>query len=313
MQERRVAAAPVLPYRRPVAADDRLMDFDRSLDAPSGAQVRLSPLVARLLAPNPGPFTFRGTGVYILGAGDSVAVIDPGPDLPEHLAALKRAIGARKVSHILITHTHRDHSPAARALKAWTGAATYGFGPHPPAAGEVEDGGDRDFVPDVTLSDGALIGGADFTLECVHTPGHISNHLCFALREENALFSGDHVMGWSTTVVAPPDGSMAQYMDSLEKLIARDERILYPTHGSPVTRPRAFMRHLLAHRRLREAQILSALRRGAGTVTALVEKLYRGVDPALRGAAASQVQAHLDHLLEKGAVVRDGLRYRPSP
>jgi glyoxylase-like metal-dependent hydrolase (beta-lactamase superfamily II) len=289
------------------------MEFDRSLDAPAGMEVRLSPLVSRLLAPNPGPFTFKGTGVHFLGAGDSIAVIDPGPDMTEHLEALKQAIGMRRVSHILVTHTHRDHSPAARILKAWSGAPIYAFPPQYALADEregvVDEAVDHDFAPDVALSDGALIGGADFTIECLHTPGHMLSHMCFALREEQALFCGDHVMGWSTSVVAPPDGNMGQYLTSLEQLIARGDRILYPTHGSPIVQPQDYMRDLLAHRHMREAQIISALARGGDTVPALVERLYPGLDVALLAAAASQVQAHLDHLAEKHEVTAQSGRY----
>jgi glyoxylase-like metal-dependent hydrolase (beta-lactamase superfamily II) len=274
--------------------------FDRSLDAPYGAAVRLSPLVERVLAPNPGPFTFKGTGVYIVGAGAGVAVIDPGPDDPAHLAALQQAIGPRKVHHILITHTHRDHSPAAAALKRWSGATTYGQGPHLSEGGDVEAGADRAFVPDVAVRDGALIGGPDYTFQCVFTPGHTANHMCYALLDEQALFTGDHVMGWSTSVVAPPDGDMGDYLASLEKLIARDDRILYPAHGSPVTEPRTLLRAYLTHRRMREAQIVSAVKRGADTIPALVEKLYPGLDPALRRAAALTVEAHLSLLLRQG-------------
>src|SRR5580704_3422900 len=189
------------------------LEFDRSLEPHYGTLERLSPLVARLLAPNPSAFTFQGTGVYIVGSGDKVVVIDPGPDLPEHLAALEAALAGKTVSEILVTHTHRDHSPAAAFLKTLTGAKTYGYGPHG-AASEGEEGADRSFVPDIAVRDGTILGGGDFTFECVFTPGHTSNHMCFALLEEQALFTGDHVMGWSTSVVAPPDGSMADYMKS---------------------------------------------------------------------------------------------------
>lgn len=284
--------------------------FDRSLEVPYGKAISLSPRIARLLAPNPGPFTFKGTGVYLIGAGNRIAVIDPGPDLPDHIAALKRAIGGRAVSHILITHTHRDHSPAAAALKVWSGAQTYAAGPHGAIAGEVEEGADRDFRPDVMVKDGDMIAGDGFTLTCVATPGHTANHMCFALEEEQALFCGDHVMGWSTSVVAPPDGEMAAYLASLEKLIARGDRILYPTHGSPITAPQDYLRELLRHRRMRETQILETLRPGEDTAQTLAARLYPDIDPRLRGAAASQVQAHLDHLVEK-AVLRSlpGARY----
>ena len=277
------------------------LHFDRTLEAVYGVPVPLSPRVTRLLARNPGPFTFQGTGVHIIGAGASVAVIDPGPDIPAHIAALKQAIGARRVSHILITHTHRDHSPAAAALKAWSGAKTFAAGPHGDTEGEVEEGADRDFVPDAVVRDGDVLAGDGFTLSCVATPGHAANHMCYALAEEQALFCGDHVMGWSTSVVAPPDGDMAAYLASLEKLIARGDRILYPTHGSPITQPQIYLRELLAHRRMRETQILDALENGHG-IAALVAPLYPDIAPALRGAAAAQVQAHLDHLAAKGAI-----------
>lgn len=280
------------------------LHFDRTLEVPYGEALALSPRIARLLAPNPGPFTFKGTGVYLVGAGAQIAVIDPGPDLPGHIEALKRAIGRRAVSHILITHTHRDHSPAAAALKAWSGAKTYAAGPHSAAAEEVEEGADRDFHPDIVVRDGDAIAGEGFSLACVATPGHTANHMCYALKEEQALFCGDHVMGWSTSVVAPPDGDMAAYLASLEKLIARGDKTLYPTHGSPITAPQAYLRELLAHRRMREAQILDALKPGTDTAQAVAALLYPDIDPGLRAAAASQVQAHLNHLEESGAATR---------
>jgi len=271
--------------------------FDRSLQAVYGVATPLSPRVARLLAPNPGPYTFRGTAVHLVGAGDSVAVIDPGPALPDHLEALKRAIGARRVSHILVTHTHRDHSPAAAALKAWSGAPTYGAGPHGPDGGAVEEGADRAFAPDVTLRDGDILTGEGFTLDCVFTPGHTANHMCFALRQERALFCGDHVMGWSTSVIAPPDGHMGDYLASLERLRARDDVIFYPAHGSPITDPQAWLDALLAHRRRRQAQVAAALAAGLTTADAIAARLYPDLDPTLRGAAAAQVQAHLEYLV----------------
>ena len=288
------------------------MNFDRSLDVVAGKEVRLSPLVSRVLAPNPGPFTFKGTGVYIVGAGDRVAVIDPGPDLPEHIAALNRVLGARRVSHILVTHTHRDHSPAAAALKTSSGATTHGL-PLATAAtsgeGLVDEAHDHDFVPDVRVEDGMRIAGEGFTLECVMTPGHTANHVCYALAEEKALFSGDHVMGWSTSVIAPPDGNMGQYLASLEKLRTRDDRVLYPTHGSPIVAPGEWLAKLIDHRRMRTAQIVEALSHGASPVAMLVENLYADIAPALRPAAAQQVKAHLDQLIEQGRVTREGERY----
>ena len=292
------------------------LHFDRSLDVAAGRLVQLSPLVARVLAPNPGPFTFRGTGVYLIGAGDTLAIVDPGPDLPEHLEALRRAIGGRRLSHILITHTHRDHSLAAAPLKAWSGAKTYAAASPPPRAtsgeGTVDEAHDHAFVPDVEVHDGDIIAGHGFTLECIATPGHTAGHMCYTLAEEQALFSGDHVMGWSTSVVAPPDGDMAQYVASLEKLAARDERIFYPTHGSPIASPQNHVRELIIHRRQRAAQILSALARGADSIAALTARLYPDVPPGLAAAAAAQVQAHLDQMVREGAIIRDGFSYRLS-
>ena len=292
------------------------LHFDRSLDVAAGQLVQLSLLVARLLAPNPGPFTFRGTGVYLIGTDDALAIMDPGPDSPEHLEALRRAIGPRRLTHILVTHTHRDHSPAAAPLKAWSGARTYAaVSPTPPAMateGMVDEAHDHDFAPDVEVHDGDIIAGHGFTLECIATPGHTAGHMCYALAEEQALFSGDHVMGWSTSVVAPPDGDMGQYIASLEKLAARDERIFYPTHGSPIASPQDHVRELIIHRRQRAAQIASALARGADSVAALTARLYPDIAPGLVAAAAAQVQAHLDQMEREGAVMRNGLSYRLS-
>ena len=295
----------------------KALHFDQSLPAVYGMAERLSPRIERVLAHNPSPFTFRGTGVYLVGDDKRVAVIDPGPNQPEHLAALTAAIRGRDVTHILVTHTHRDHSPAAAPLKQATGAKTYGFGPHvfysscglrianaAAATGEnvVEEGGDRDFVPDVTVKDGDVIAGEGYTFHCVFTPGHTSNHMCYGLAEEKALFTGDHVMGWSTTVVAPPDGDMGAYMQSLEKLIARQDGILYPTHGSPIVKPKPFLRAYLAHRRMRESQIRRVLGRGPATAPELVAILYASLKPVLRRAAALTVEAHLKHMIEDGKV-----------
>jgi glyoxylase-like metal-dependent hydrolase (beta-lactamase superfamily II) len=276
----------------------------------------LSPLVSRLLAPNPGPFTFKGTGVYILGAGARVAVIDPGPAVPAHIEALKRALGTRQISDILITHTHRDHSPAAAALKTWSGAKTYGVplasrrDPADTQEGMVDEAHDHDFVPDILVHDGMRIEGDGFALECLATPGHTANHVCYALKEERALFSGDHVMGWSTSVIAPPDGDMGAYLASLEKLKAREDRILYPTHGSPILHPQDWIGQLIAHRHTREEQIRAALARRAQSVTELVGALYPQIEPALRAAAAQQTLAHLHHLQSRGEAASQDERWK---
>ncbi|MDE2462443.1 MAG: MBL fold metallo-hydrolase [Alphaproteobacteria bacterium] len=287
--------------------------FDRSFSAPVGEPIQVSSRITRVLAPNPGPFTFHGTGTYIIGRGRDVAIIDPGPASEPHIEALKRAVAGRRLTHILITHTHSDHSPAAAPLKAWSGAKTYGFGPH--GSGQdstlkLEEGGDRDFVPDILVRDGDEVEGDGFSFECVFTPGHTSNHMCFALRDEDALFTGDHVMGWSTTVVIPPDGNMAEYMASLRKLIARHDQVLWPTHGGPVRTPRPFLEAYLAHRLEREAQIVAALERGLDTIPKMVTEIYAAVDRSLHPAAARSVEAHLIQLEGEGRVLRLGQKYQ---
>jgi glyoxylase-like metal-dependent hydrolase (beta-lactamase superfamily II) len=243
-----------------------------------------------------------------VGQGE-VAVIDPGPDLEEHVEALLAGLAGEQVTHILVTHTHRDHSPAARALQAATGAPSFGFGPH--AGGQrgdpaVEEGGDWDFVPDRTVRDGERIAGKGWVFEAVHTPGHTSNHLCFALPEMGVLFSGDHVMGWSTSVIAPPDGNMTAYMASLDKLLDRRDKVYWPTHGPAIPEPQAHVRAFIGHRREREAGILDCLRAGDGHIDAIVERLYIGLQPGLHRAAGRSVYAHLIDLAARGVVESDG-------
>lgn len=263
---------------------------------------RLSPLVRRIVAHNPSPYTFHGTGTYIIGRG-AVAVIDPGPDLPEHVEAILDGLPGETVSHILITHTHADHSPAAAALQAATGAPTYGFGPHPSLdIDDAEAGADHTFSPDHRLHDGAILSGPTWSLQSVHTPGHLPNHLCFSLPAEQALFSGDHVMGWSTTVIVPPNGHMATYLSSLRLLLDRDDRLYYPTHGGPITNPRAFVRALIGHRLAREQNIRACLESGIDEIGAIVAALYKNVPRQLHAAAAQSVLAHLIHLQEQGIV-----------
>jgi len=273
----------------------------------TGRIERVGPLVRRLLAPNPSPFTYTGTQTYIVGEED-VAVIDPGPDLAEHVDALAEALRGERVSAIVCTHTHRDHSPAARPLKAATGSPIVGC-----AALSLHDEGprsdeafDADYRPDRVLGDGETVAGSGWTLEAVATPGHTSNHICLALRENSALFSGDHVMGWSTTVVAPPDGDMAAYMASLDRLLGRDDRIYYPAHGPAVEDPQAHLRRLIEHRRGRERQILERLARGEGRIEAMVADMYADVDPRLHPAAARSVLAHLIDLKRRGEVEEAG-------
>lgn len=266
-----------------------------------------SPLVRRLLAKNPSPFTFTGTGTFVVGTpGSALAVIDPGPDDPAHLRALTDALAGETVSHIVITHTHMDHSPAAVALKAATGALVVGCAPLVLSddGPRADAGFDPSYAPDSVLADGDSIHGPGWTLTAVHTPGHTSNHLCFALPQEKALFTGDHVMGWSTTVVAPPDGDMADYMASLQKLLDRDDAVYHPTHGEPVTEPQRFVRHLLAHRRQRENQVIRAIGEGLTTIPAMVAAMYAQVDKRLHPAAARSVLAHLIDLERRGLVAR---------
>ena len=287
--------------------------YVREFEPNYGERVAVTPLISRVVANNPGPFTFKGTGVYIVGDKD-VAVIDPGPDMPEHVAALKRALAGKRITHILVTHCHNDHSPAAKPLKQWSGAKTYAFGPHGRTRDEfeakVEAGGDMEFVPDIRVKDGEIIKANGFSFECVHTPGHTSNHMCFALKEEKALFTGDHIMGWSTTVVTPPDGDMTEYMASVKKLQARDDRILYPTHGGPVTDPKPFLAAYLEHRYEREAQILEAIKDGLDTIPVMVARIYASVDKGLHPAASRSVLAHLIKLEAEGRVTHEGARYR---
>jgi glyoxylase-like metal-dependent hydrolase (beta-lactamase superfamily II) len=280
--------------------------FRRDFAFEYGRLELIAPGIRRIVARNPSPFTFRGTGTYVVGEGE-VAVIDPGPDLAEHVEALLMDLAGEEVTHILVTHTHNDHSPAAAAVKAATGAPTYGFGPH--AGGRehsVEEGGDWDFVPDIVVKDGDEIAGAGWRFEAVHTPGHTSNHLCFALPDSGILFSGDHVMGWSTSVIAPPDGDMAAYMASLDKLLARGDSVYWPTHGPAITEPKEHVRAFIAHRREREAGILDCLAAGVGRIDEMVERLYVGLNPNLKRPAGRSVLAHLIDLTGRGLVASDG-------
>jgi glyoxylase-like metal-dependent hydrolase (beta-lactamase superfamily II) len=284
------------------------------------------PLVRRVLAPNPSPYTFTGTQTWLVGVGKDVAVIDPGPagsglsigdprDIngEGHVDAILRATQGQRVVAILCTHTHRDHSPAASPLKAATGAPIIGCAPllikddDPDARYERADSAfDPDYAPDRVLHDGERISGDGWTLEAVTTPGHTSNHYCYALIESGALFTGDHVMKWSTTVVSPPDGDMADYMASLQKLHDRNDRIYYPAHGPAVEKPRQLVRGMIGHRRQREAQIVRELSKGPRDIPVLVEIMYKGLDPALKGAAGRSVLAHLLDLQRQGRTMMDG-------
>jgi glyoxylase-like metal-dependent hydrolase (beta-lactamase superfamily II) len=284
------------------------IEFDRTGTTPAGEVARLSPLVRRVIAGNAGPMTFTGTCSYIVGAG-TVAMIDPGPDDPAHLARLLDAVRGETVSHIVVTHTHRDHSPNVPALKAATGARVVGCGPHRAARelalGEInplDAAADRDYAPDLAMRDGDTISGPGWHLSAVETPGHCANHVAFTLPEEATLFSGDHVMAWSTSIVAPPDGAMAAYMASIEKLRAMEHVLYRPGHGGPVAEPQRFLRGLVQHRRQREAAVLSRLAAGDGTIAAMVPPIYQNLPAALHGAASLSVLAQLEDLVLRGLV-----------
>jgi glyoxylase-like metal-dependent hydrolase (beta-lactamase superfamily II) len=279
---------------------------------PTGRVERIAAGVRRLLAPNPSAFTYTGTQTYIVGEGE-VAVIDPGPDEPSHVAALLGAVRGERVAAILCTHTHRDHSPASRALAAATGAPIVGCAPldlEDEEAGRADEAFDPDYRPERVLGDGERIAAHGWALTAVATPGHTSNHLCYALDGTGALFCGDHVMGWATSVVAPPDGDMADYLGSLAKLLARGDRILYPAHGPAIEDPRARLEELVAHRRMRERQILDRLAEGEGKIPAMVAALYVGLDPRLFAAAGRSVLAHLVDLERRRVVEREGGGWR---
>jgi glyoxylase-like metal-dependent hydrolase (beta-lactamase superfamily II) len=281
------------------------------MDAPTGVPIPLDALVTRVLAPNPSPYTFTGTQTHLVGTRD-LAVIDPGPADDRHLAALLEAIADRPVRAIVLTHHHRDHSPLAIRLRDATGAQVIGAAPfHLSDDGPSADAAfDATYAPDRVLSEGDIVPGEGWTLEAIATPGHTSNHLAFALAETKALFSGDHVMGWSTTVVSPPDGDMSAYMASLEKLIARDDRVYYPGHGDAIERPQRLVRGLLGHRKQREGQIRRALADGPQGVATMTAAMYVGIDPRLLPAAEHSVLAHLLDLERRGLAARDGEAWR---
>ena len=284
-----------------------MIPYVRDLAFEYGRPDQVSPLIRRVIADNPGPFTYLGTGTYIVGHGE-VAVIDPGPDMADHLAAILAATAGERVSHILVTHHHLDHSPLARPLAAATGATIYGCAVAArPTRGEVElEAGHDRFTPDVSVCEGATIEGAGWTIEAIPTPGHTSNHICYGLAGENALFSGDHIMGWSTTVIAPPDGDMGDYLASLELIRARNFTTLWPTHGPPITDVGPFIDAYIEHRRERERQILARLAAGDARIGVMVPTLYAAVDPRLWPAAAHSVLAQMIELVKSGRVVCEG-------
>jgi glyoxylase-like metal-dependent hydrolase (beta-lactamase superfamily II) len=292
-------------------ADDDI-PFDKSLNLAPDTVDEVMLGVRRVMANNPGPFTFKGTHSYIIGKG-KVAIVDPGPDDAAHIGALLDAVRNETVTHIFVTHTHRDHSPAVPAIKAATGATVYAEGPHRPARplhiGEhnpLEGSGDRDFRPDVTLKDGEVVSGDGWSIEAVTTPGHTANHMAFAWKDKNLLFAGDHVMAWATSIVAPPDGAMSDYMASLNKLAARSERVYLPGHGPAINDAPRFVNYYILHRKAREASILHRLAKGETDIPSIVRAIYIGIDPRLTGAAGLSVLAHLEDLVTRKLVATDG-------
>ena len=286
--------------------------FEREAPPAYDRATEVAPGVRRLTARNPGPFTFHGTNSYLIGSGP-LAIIDPGPDDPAHADALLAATAGVEVTHIFLTHTHLDHSGATERLVAATGAKSVGAGAHRPArplhVGEInrlDASADMRFVPDLAVADGTTVAGDGWALEAIATPGHTANHLAYALRGMGLIFSGDHVMGWATTIVAPPDGAMADYMRSLDRLLARPEEHYLPGHGGPIAAAHAYVRGLKGHRRMRETAILARLREGDRTVADLVAAIYRDTPAALHGAAALSVLAHLEDLVARGLVATDG-------
>jgi glyoxylase-like metal-dependent hydrolase (beta-lactamase superfamily II) len=286
--------------------------FDSRFAPRYGEAVDIAPNVKRITVNNPSPFTFHGTNSYLVGR-DTLALIDPGPIDDAHHATLLRAIAGRPVSHIFVSHTHRDHSPLATVMKDELGAILVAEGPHRPARalhiGEVnllDASGDMEFVPDMLVPDNAIIEGDGWALRAIHSPGHTANHVVFALEGTDILFSADHVMAWATSIVAPPDGSMSDYMASLDLLLQRHDRVYFPGHGGPVTKPKTFVRGLKAHRKMRERAILERVRAGDRTIPAMVKVIYRETDPRLHGAAALSVLAHLEDLVARGRVQTEG-------
>ncbi len=329
-----IGNGPPFPFARAGATGTRVSEDKPWPDSiRAGDCEQHEPLVRRVLAPNPSPYTFTGTQTWIVGNGRDVAVIDPGPtgsgqsvgdpaspfnadaNGTGHVEAILRAVGTARVAAILCTHTHRDHSPAAAPLKLMTGAPIIGCAPLALAddGPRADSAFDPDYAPDRVLRDGETLAGDGWTLEAVATPGHTSNHLCFALRESGALFTGDHVMAWSTSVVSPPDGNMADYMASLAKLYERDDRVYYPAHGAAVTKPKQLVRGMLGHRKSREAQILRELADGPRAIPTMVAAMYKGLDPWLTGAAGRSVLAHLLDLEARGVAARDGEFWRIAP
>lgn len=283
--------------------------FRREVEFEYGAVTELSPLIRRVIAHNPSPFTLHGTGTYIIGKGN-VAVVDPGPADPNHIRAIVDAVQGERITHVLVTHCHTDHSPGCRLLREFTDAPTLAFGPHGSGVDEegvqIEEAADNDFDPDRRVSHGDVIQGDGWSVECVYTPGHTSNHMCYALREEKTLFSGDHVMAWSTSVISPPDGDMRRYLESLELLLERDDQRYWPTHGPSVDDTKGHVRAFIAHRREREQQILACIESGTHDIKKMVPQMYADLPEFMYGAAARSVLASIVYLVQRKELVVQG-------
>ncbi|MBQ8106754.1 MAG: MBL fold metallo-hydrolase [Afipia sp.] len=293
-------------------SDNEDIPFNRDFPLAPGVVDEVVPGVRRVLCNNPSPFTFTGTVSYIVGRGN-VAIIDPGPADEAHIQALLDAVRGETVTHIFLTHTHKDHSPGTPRLKAATGATVYAEGPHrasrPRHGSELaptESGADYGFRPDVILKDGEIVTGDGWQLEALATPGHTANHMAFAWTERKLMFVGDHVMGWSTSIVAPPDGSMVDYMASLERLTRRDEQLYFSGHGPEIPDAVRFVKFLIRHRKAREESILYRLAKGEADIPTIVRASYIGIDPRLMGAAGYSVLAHLEDLVARNVVATDG-------
>jgi glyoxylase-like metal-dependent hydrolase (beta-lactamase superfamily II) len=273
-----------------------------------GSSDQITPLVKRVIAKNPGPFTYTGTGTFIVGTKE-LAIIDPGPIDDDHLKAIIKTTGKNKISHIIVTHTHNDHSPLSKPLQEITGAPIYSYfneAMDTKTNNQFEEGYDISFKPDVIVKDGDLINGFDWTLEAIHTPGHTSNHMCYSLLEEKILFSGDHVMGWSTTVIVPPDGDMDEYLKSLEKLLDRNDNIYLPTHGKQIDNPHDLVNKYIEHRINREEQIIKAIKSGNFKINEMVKIIYSDVDPGLHPAASMSTLAHLNRMIKNKIIKVNG-------
>lgn len=288
------------------------LPFRKEIEFAYGEAKQLAPGIVRIVANNPSPFTYKGTNTYLLGEGREAFLIDPGPADAAHLDAILAALQGRKLTHIVITHTHHDHVDGLDALRERTGALTAGFGrtvanpggtKSSPAGGEYVE---NDFKPDIVLKDGDRLEGSDFALQALHTPGHAPDHLCFALEGTRLFFSGDHVMGWNTSVVAPPEGSMSAYLGAMERLLERNDEIYFPGHGGRVYEPQRLVKAYILHRRLREQSILECVKNGQTTIPEIVAVIYRGIDPRLVKAASLSVAAHVEHLVERGLLRCEG-------